>query len=117
MKKIKSFKAYSINEEEGLFSKAKTFISGHGSSSDKEAAKASFLSELDKYEKDAEGNDNIAFDKQDLLKKAEDNNFLGHLEYRTSRRDGREHAFYVKSLTGLETLAKNAAGKRDNPLN
>jgi hypothetical protein len=117
MKKIKSFKAYSINEEEGVFDKAKKFFTGHESSSDKEAARMAFLSDLEKYEKDAETDDNVFFNKSNLLKQAEDNSFLGHLEYRTSRGDGMEHVFYVKKLSGLQSAAKNAANKRDNPLN
>jgi hypothetical protein len=60
---------------------------------------------------DAKSDDNVFFNKPNLLKQAEDNSFLGHLEYRTSRGDGMEHVFLCKVITGLQSAAKNAANK------
>lgn len=56
MKHLKDFNQYSINEEEGKFSK---FFRGYESDEERDTKMMNFYKELDSYEQQAKGDDDI----------------------------------------------------------
>lgn len=114
MKHLKTFESFSVNEEEGKFRK---FFTGHEDKDAKEATKESFYSQLDKFESEAQEDDNMVFNRANLEKRAKDNNFKGKLVARESASDNRVYVIYELGHTGLEELGAVAANKRNNPLN
>lgn len=114
MKHLRTFESFSLNEEEGKFRK---FFTGHDDKASKEATKESFYAELDKFEKEAQEDDNMVFNRAYIEKRAKDNNYKGKLVARESASDNRVYVIYELGRTGLEDLGAIAANKRDNPLN
>lgn len=114
MKHLRTFESYSVNEEEGKFS---SFFTGHDSRDEKSNKIANFEKQLDAFENEAESDEDVVFNRRNLERQAKENNYKGNLEKRSSARDGKEYVIYVTGRTGLETLARNASGKVDNPLN
>ncbi len=114
MKHLKDFNQYSINEEEGKFSK---FFRGYESDEERDTKMMNFYKELDSYEQQAKGDDDIVFNREFLEKQAKENNYKGHLEERQSAGTGKTHIFYVAGKSEFQKIASLAANKRDNPLN
>ena len=107
MKHLKTFESFSLNEEEGKFRK---FFTGHEDKGAKEATKESFYAELDKFEKEAQEDDNMVFNRANLEAKAKENNFKGKLVARESASDNRVYVVYEKGRSGFENIASAAAG-------
>jgi hypothetical protein len=107
MKHLKTFESFSLNEEEGKFRK---FFTGHEDKAAKEATKESFYAELDKFEKEAQEDDNMVFNRANLEAKAKENNFKGKLVARESASDNRVYVIYEVGHSGLEKLGNIAAG-------
>lgn len=114
MKHLKTFESYSVNEEEGKFSR---FFTGHDSKDDKNNKIEAFKQQLDAFEAEAASDEDVVFNRANLEKQAKENNYRGKLEKRNSARDNRDYVIYVPGRTGLESAASAAAGKVANPLN
>ena len=115
MKHLSTFESFSINEE-GIFSKAKKWATGHEDSTERFGTMKSFLSDLKNFEEEANNDDNIVFNKAKLEKDAKENNYLGKLDKRVGGASNKEYVIYVPGRSGLQTVAGAAANRRDNPL-
>ena len=107
MKHLKTFESFSLNEEEGKFTK---FFTGHEDKAAKEATKESFYAELDKFEKEAQEDDNMVFNRANLEAKAKENNFKGKLVARESASDNRVYVVYELGRSEFGKIASAAAG-------
>jgi hypothetical protein len=112
MKHLKTFESYETKTNEGLKDikgKVSKFATGYASKEEKKKAEDAFMKELEEMEKKAEkAGEDFVFDKASLLKQAKENKFLGKLEERTSRKDGRTFVVYVGGKTGFGELASGA---------
>ena len=111
MKHLRKFESFSVNEE-GSFRK---FFTGHSDKTEKFGTMKTFLADLDKFEKMANENENIVFNREKLIKQAKENNYKGHLEERDSRSGG-TFIIYVTGASDFDNIAGAAAHRRDNPL-
>lgn len=114
MRHLKTFENYSVNEEEGKFSR---FFTGHDSKDDKNNKIEAFKRQLDSFESEASNDNDLVFNRANLEKQARQNNYKGRLEKRSSARDNKDYVIYVPGRSGLESAASAAAGKVANPLN
>lgn len=112
MKHLKTFESYGTKTNEGLKDikgKVSKFATGYASKEERKKAEEAFMKKLEEMEKKAEKeSDDFVFDKAALLKKAKENKFLGELEERTSRKDGRTFVVYVDGRSGFQDLASGA---------
>lgn len=111
MKYLKTFESYSINEEEELFDKAKKFFTGHEGKEAKEKAKADFLKSLAEAEELVSKNpEGYVFNKSNLEKKAEENNYKGGLRIQRGGRDtSRVYIVYDEGVSGFQQIAGAAS--------
>jgi hypothetical protein len=109
MKHLKTFENYSVNEEE-IFGGVKKFFTGHEDDESKSKAKEEFMKSVADVEsqvsKDPEA---YIFKKDELMKQAEENNYLGALRVQRGGRSPKIFVVYDPKATGMENLA-SAAG-------
>jgi hypothetical protein len=113
MRYLKTFESHSINEEEGSVRK---FFTGHSDPVEEFGTMKTFLTELEKFEKEAETDDRMVFNKEALKAKAKENGFKGHLKEVQSKSDGKWYVTYVTGTSDFQKIAGAAANRRDNPL-
>lgn len=113
MKHLRKFESFSVNEEEGQFRK---FFTGHSDSTEEFGTMKTFLTELEKFEKEAETDDRMVFDKEALKAKAKENGYKGHLKEIQSQSNGKWYVTYVTGTSDFQKIAGAAAHRRDNPL-
>ena len=113
MRYLKTFESHSINEEEGSIRK---FFTGHSDKAEEVGTMKTFLTELEAFEKEAQTDDRMVFDKEKLKAKAKENGFKGHLKEIQSQADGKWYVTYITGTSEFQKLAAGAAHRRDNPL-
>ena len=113
MKYLKTFELHSINEEEGSIRK---FFTGHSDPTEEFGTMKAFLTDLEKFEKEAETDDRMVFDKERLKAEAKENGYKGKLKEIQSRSDGKWYVTYVPGTSDFQKIAGYAANRRDNPL-
>jgi uncharacterized membrane protein len=111
MRYLKTFESHSINEEEGSIRK---FFTGHADKAEEVGSMKTFLTELEAFEKEAETDDRMVFNKEALKAKAKANGFKGHLREIQSQADGKYYVTYITGKTGMEELAKGAAHRYES---
>lgn len=113
-KNIKSFEAYSVNEEENWFANkwkdAKEFTTGHRGMEDRDNKRDQIMADLDKYEKMASDNSNIVFKRETLERQARENNYKGKVHLQNSPRSGKTFVVYKKGFSKFDHLAGAAGG-------
>ena len=122
MKHIKTFESFSINEEAGILSGAKKFLTGHESKEAKKSAESDFMDSLKKAEDRMNANPKNFSQSEDwekhrkfILEKAKADSFKGGLRVQKSRA-GKLVIVYDSGVTGLQQLAAGAASRTSNPL-
>ena len=109
LKNIKSFEAYSINEE----GKFRNFFKGHEDDADRDNKRDKILADLDKYEKMAEKDpDKYVFNRETLENQAKENDFLGEIWLNSNayERTGKIWVQYEKGYSSFSKMA-GAAGR------
>ena len=111
MRYLKTFESHSINEEEGSIRK---FFTGHADKAEEVGSMKTFLTELEAFEKEAETDDRMVFNKEALKAKAKENGFKGHLKEIQSQSDGKWYVTYIVGRTDMEELAKGASRRYES---
>ena len=111
MKYLKTFESHSINEEEGSIRK---FFTGHADKAEEVGSMKTFLTELEAFEKEAETDDRMVFNKEALKAKAKENGFKGHLKEIQSQSDGKWYVTYIVGHSDIQKLAKGAAHRYES---
>ena len=111
MKYLKTFESHSINEEEGSIRK---FFTGHANKAEEVGSMKTFLTELEAFEKEAETDDRMVFNKEALKAKAKENGFKGHLKEIQSQSDGKWYVTYIVGHSDIQKLAKGAAHRYES---
>ena len=111
MKHLRKFESFSVNEEEGSFRK---FFTGHSDPTEKFGTMKTFLTDLDKFEKMAAGNEDIVFNKEKLIQQAKENNYKGGLRIQRGGRDkARMYVIYDEGTSGFQALAASAGATKE----
>lgn len=109
MKHLKKFESFSINEEEGI----RKFFTGHDSSKDRDRAIKDFRKALDQAEAEVQKNpQNYVFNRENLEKKAKEDNYKGGLRIQRGGRSSKMYVVYDTGATGFEKLAAASAHSR-----
>lgn len=108
MRYLKTFESHSINEEGSI----RKFFTGHADKTEEVGSMKSFLTELEAFEKEAETDDRMVFNKEALKAKAKANGFKGHLKEIQSQADGKYYVTYVTGTSDFQKIASAAANKR-----
>ena len=111
MKYLKTFESHSINEEEGSIRK---FFTGHADKAEEVGSMKTFLTELEAFEKEAQTDDRMVFNKEALKAKAKENGFKGHLKEIQSQSDGKWYVTYIVGHSDIQKLAKGAAHRYES---
>ena len=111
MRYLKTFESHSINEEEGSIRK---FFTGHADKAEEVGSMKTFLTELEAFEKEAETDDRMVFNKEALKAKAKENGFKGHLKEIQSQSDGKWYVTYIVGHSDIQKLAKGAAHRYES---
>ena len=111
MRYLKTFESHSINEEEGSIRK---FFTGHADKAEEVGSMKTFLTELEAFEKEAETDDRMVFNKEALKAKAKENGFKGHLKEIQSQADGKWYVTYIVGRTDMEELAKGSSRRYES---
>lgn len=112
MKYLKTFESHAINEEGSV----RKFFTGHSDPTEEFGTMKTFLTELDKFEKEAASDDRMVFNKESLKAKAKENGYKGQLKEIQSKSDGKWYVTYVAGTSDFQKIAGSAASRRDNPL-
>lgn len=99
------------------FKGLKKFARGYGDEAEYEMMKDSFMKTLEKFDMEVMNNpeeynkgDQWEDYREELIDKAEDNNYMGKLLKRTSPNSDKYFIVYFPGMTGLEGLGAGAAG-------
>jgi uncharacterized membrane protein len=111
MRYLKTFESHSINEEEGSIRK---FFTGHANKAEEVGTMKTFLTELEAFEKEAETDDRMVFNKEALKAKAKENGYKGRLKEIQSQSDGKWYVTYIVGRTDMEELAKGASRRYES---
>ncbi len=114
MKHLKSFKRYSVVNEEFLgLGKVKRFFSGYESEEELQAAKKKFEDDLNEIEKEVKENpEDYVFDKARVEQDAADNKYKGFLDKRVAGRyRDKYYIIYVDGKSGVEKMATGSSKK------
>jgi CRISPR/Cas system-associated protein endoribonuclease Cas2 len=111
MRYLKTFESHSINEEEGSIRK---FFTGHADKTEEVGSMKTFLTELEKFEKEAQTDDRMVFDKEKLKAKAKANGYKGHLKEIESQADGKYYVMYITGTSEFQKMAKGAAHRYES---